>query len=161
MAILTRDALDEAALRAKVEAPSCGAITSFSGVVRNHNEGRKVLRIEYEAAPPTLALLTELEKKAKEKFPVHEVLIAHRVGTLQVGEASVVIAVSSEHRGESFQACRWAIDTLKHTIPIWKKEYFEDGESDWVEGCKMHSLGENEEEHSHEPSGKSLHRHGR
>lgn len=139
MAELTDRVLDEAELRMAVDAPECGAVVSFAGVVRNHNEGKAVLRIEYEAAAElALPLLEKIERDALERFSLHALRIAHRTGMLEVGEASVVIACSAAHRAEAFEACRWAIDTLKHSVPIWKKEHFADGTAEWVQGCKMH-----------------------
>ncbi len=143
MAFLTDKPLDAAALEAKAMAPSCGASVSFAGVVRDEHEGKKVLRIEYEAAPDlALAAMEEIEREARKRFPVHCVLIAHRTGTLEVGEASVVICASAAHRGAAFDACRWAIDTLKETVPIWKKEHFASGEAAWVKGNPLRAVGE-------------------
>jgi len=115
-----------------VMAPECGGIDVFIGTVRNHTKGKKVLQLEFEAYERMA--LKEMDKIAKEmlqRWPLHKVVIQHRVGTLEIGEVPVVIAVSAAHRDAAFDACRYAIDTLKQTVPIWKKEIFEDGEV-WV-----------------------------
>ena len=113
-------------------APESGGIDVFIGAVRNATKGKAVTRLEFEAYE-TMAL-REMEKIAQqtlEKWPVQKILIHHRTGVLQIGEIPVIIAVSAAHRGAAFDACRYVIDTLKKTVPIWKKEFFEDGEV-WV-----------------------------
>ncbi|MBS1778363.1 MAG: molybdenum cofactor biosynthesis protein MoaE [Bacteroidetes bacterium] len=115
-----------------VMAPECGGIDVFIGTVRNHTKGKSVLRLEFEAYERMA--LKEMDKIAKEMlqcWPLHKIAMHHRVGILGVGEVPVVIAVSAAHRDAAFDACRYAIDTLKETVPIWKKEIFEDGEV-WV-----------------------------
>ncbi|HWI94263.1 MAG TPA: molybdenum cofactor biosynthesis protein MoaE [Flavisolibacter sp.] len=115
-----------------VMTPQAGGIDVFIGTVRNQTKGKKVIRLEFEAYEKMA--LAEMEKIANEmieRWPLGKILIHHRVGILQVGEVPVVIAVSASHRGTAFEACRYAIDTLKQTVPIWKKEVFEDGE-EWV-----------------------------
>jgi molybdopterin synthase catalytic subunit len=115
-----------------VMSPESGGIDVFIGTVRNATKGKTVLRLEFEAYEPMA--LTELDKIAKqafEKWPLQKVLVHHRVGVLEVGEVPVVIAVAAAHRAAAFEACRYIIDTLKETVPIWKKEIFEDGEV-WV-----------------------------
>ena len=125
--------LSEKALVAAVEDPGAGAVVLFSGVVRDQTGGRRVKFLEYEAhAPMALAKMREIAAAARERHPgIRRLAIVHRVGRLEIGESSVLIAVSTAHRGEGFDACRFAIDTLKETVPIWKKEFFEDGEV-WV-----------------------------
>lgn len=125
---LTRNPLDTDAIRRAVELPEAGAVNVFVGNVRNEHAGLPVLRLEY-SAQEALALKTmeQLRLAAIQKFGVCAVKIAHRLGTLQIGEASVVIAVSAGHRGAAFDACRYLIDTLKTDVPIWKKEYYSDG----------------------------------
>jgi molybdopterin synthase catalytic subunit len=110
-----------------------GGIVVFSGVVRNETGGRPVKFLEYEAhAPMAEAKMREIGDGVRARWPsVKGVAMLHRVGRLQIGEASVLIAVSAAHRAEAFEACRYAIDTLKKTVPVWKKEHFEDGEV-WV-----------------------------
>ncbi|RYE18275.1 MAG: molybdenum cofactor biosynthesis protein MoaE [Sphingobacteriales bacterium] len=109
-----------------------GGIDVFIGTVRNATKGKQVVRLEFEAYPAMA--IKELEKIAHQSFelwPVQKVLVHHRTGVLQVGEIPVLIAVSAAHRDAAFEACRYIIDTLKQTVPIWKKEVFEDGEV-WV-----------------------------
>ena len=132
MAVLTREAIDLAGLEGT--APADGALCLFVGVVRDHHQGRRVLRLEYEAYEEmALPLLERIEDEARRRWPVSAVRIVHRLGRLEVGEASVAVAVRAAHRAEAFAACHWAIDTLKATVPIWKKEYGEDG-AVWMEG---------------------------
>lgn len=109
-----------------------GAINVFIGTVRNKTQDRRVLRLEYEAyAPMAIAEMRRITEQACEKWQVHGISIHHRVGVLDIGDAAVVIAVSTPHRAAAFEACEWVIDTIKQTVPIWKKEIFEDGEV-WV-----------------------------
>ena len=104
----------------------------FIGTVRNATKGKAVVRLEFEAYEPmALSEMQKIADAAMEKWPVHQILIHHRVGTLEVGEIPVIIAVASPHRDAAFEACKYIIDTLKQTVPIWKKEVFEDGEQ-WV-----------------------------
>lgn len=116
------------------ERPEDGAIVVFDGMVRNHSRNRKTLYLEYEAYEPmALAKLQELAAEATSRFAVRNVALVHRLGRLEIGETSVLIVVASAHRAAAFDACRWLIDTLKRTVPIWKKEYFEDG-AVWADG---------------------------
>jgi molybdopterin synthase catalytic subunit len=111
-----------------------GAIVIFDGVVRNHSRNRKTLYLEYEAYEAmALSKLQELVAEAVRRFAIRNVALVHRLGHLEIGESSVLIAVFSAHRAPAFEACRWLIDTLKRTVPIWKKEYFEDG-AVWADG---------------------------
>jgi molybdopterin synthase catalytic subunit len=129
---LVREPIDLVALQAT--APADGALCLFVGVVRNENGGRPVLRLEYEAYEEmALALMEEIAAEAGRRWPGTEVRIVHRLGPLAIGEASVAVAATSPHRAEAFAACRHAIDTLKATVPIWKKEFYADGET-WLEG---------------------------
>ncbi len=117
-----------------LERPEDGAIVIFDGVVRNHSRGRRTLYLDYESYEEmALGKLQELAHEAREGFDVRNVAIVHRLGRLEVGESSVLIAVFSAHRAAAFEACRWLIDTLKRTVPIWKKEHFEDG-AVWADG---------------------------
>jgi molybdopterin synthase catalytic subunit len=112
--------------------PESGGIDVFIGTVRNQTKGKKVVRLEFEAYEPmAIAEMEKIAAQALEKWPVQKILIHHRTGVLQIGEVPVVIAVSAAHRAAAFDACRYIIDTLKQTVPIWKKEFFEDGEV-WV-----------------------------
>ena len=111
---------------------SAGAIDVFIGTVRNHSTGKKVVRLVYEAFDSmALKKLEELANQARERWPVAGVAIVHRKGDLSIGDVAVVVAVSTPHRSASFEACQWLIDTLKEVVPIWKKEYYEDGQI-WV-----------------------------
>ena len=114
--------------------PADGAACLFVGVVRNENQGRSVERLEYEAYEEmALPLMEEIVAETRRRFPVTGVRLVHRLGDLQVGEASVAIATNSPHRDEAFDACRFAIDALKARVPIWKKEHYADGTA-WLEG---------------------------
>jgi len=130
---ITAEPLSERAVAQAVEHPGAGGIALFSGVVRDQTGGRRVKFLEYEAhAPMALAKMREIAVAIRGRWPATaRVALVHRIGRLEIGESSVMIAVSSPHRGPAFDACRFAIDTLKETVPIWKKEYFEDGEV-WV-----------------------------
>jgi MoaE-MoaD fusion protein len=125
--------LSPEAVASLVDDPRAGGIVIFSGVVRNETGGRPVKFLEYEAhAPMAEAKMREIGEAARARWPqVRRVAMLHRLGRLEIGEASVLIAVSAAHRGEAFDACEYAIDTLKRTVPVWKKEHFEDGEV-WV-----------------------------
>jgi molybdopterin synthase catalytic subunit len=130
---MTSEPLSEAAATAAVAHPEAGGLVVFSGVVRNETGGRRVKFLEYEAYQPMAeARMREIGQMVRARWPgVKAVAMVHRVGRLEIGEASVIIAVSAAHRAEAFEACRYAIDRLKETVPVWKKEHFEDGEV-WV-----------------------------
>ena len=118
----------------KLEKPEDGAIVIFDGIVRNHSRGRRTLYLDYECYESmALQQLKDLATQARAQFAIRNVAIVHRLGRLEIGESSVLIAVFSAHRAAAFDACRWLIDTLKRTVPIWKKEYFEDG-AVWADG---------------------------
>lgn len=126
--------IDMAEFVRQVRAGQDGAIVTFDGFVRNESHGRPTLYLEYEAYEPmALAKMREIGAQIHQKFPIHRLAIAHRLGRLGIGETSVFIAVSAPHRAAAFEACRFAIDTLKRTVPIWKKEYFADG-AVWADG---------------------------
>ncbi|HEX5042230.1 MAG TPA: molybdenum cofactor biosynthesis protein MoaE [Candidatus Polarisedimenticolaceae bacterium] len=126
--------LDLSALLASVQAPSLGGIAVFLGTVRDHHAGRAVVRLEYEAYPAMAeAEMRKIAEDAKARFGVARIALAHRTGRLEVGEVSVAVAVGSAHRKEALEACRFLIDTLKRTAPIWKRELYEDGAA-WIEG---------------------------
>jgi molybdopterin synthase catalytic subunit len=131
---LVRDPINHTTLIQHVRAEEDGAVVTFDGCVRNHSQGRRTLYLDYEAYEAmALAKIREIAEQIHEKFAIHLVAIVHRLGRLEIGETSVFIAVSSAHRPAAFEACRYAIDTLKRTVPIWKKEYFEDG-AVWADG---------------------------
>jgi molybdopterin synthase catalytic subunit len=112
--------------------PESGGIDVFIGTVRNQTKGKNVMRLDFEAYEPmAIAEMEKIAAEAFEKWSVQKVLIHHRTGVLQIGEVPVLIAVSAAHRAAAFDACRFIIDALKQTVPIWKKEFFEDGEV-WV-----------------------------
>jgi len=131
---LTAQPLDRAALIDAVSYPGAGGIVLFEGIVRDNARGKQVRYLEYEiyeemAREQIKAIIQE----AQQRFGVERVAVAHRSGRLEIGEASVIIVVATPHRGEAFEACRYIIDTLKATVPIWKKEVATNGE-EWVEG---------------------------
>lgn len=115
-----------------VQAPDAGGTVVFIGTVRNRTQGKTVVRLEFEAYEPmALSEMRKIAEHALRQFAVHRVAIHHRTGVLDIGDIPVVIAVSAAHRAAAFEACQYCIDTLKLTVPIWKKEIFEDGEV-WV-----------------------------
>jgi molybdopterin synthase catalytic subunit len=131
---LTTDPIDVGAIARRVVLPECGATVTLDGYARAWTKGRRTLYLVYEAyAPMALSEMRRLGEQAHEKFEIAHLGIVHRTGRLEIGETSVVIAVSAPHRRAAFEACEWAIRELKRTVPIWKKEVFEDGEV-WVEG---------------------------
>jgi molybdopterin converting factor subunit 1 len=129
------DPIDVSHVERAVVDPAAGGTVTFVGTTRNNNAGRNVIRLEYEAYEPmALAEMRKLADEAGRRFSIAKIAIRHRIGTVEIGEVSVAIAVSAAHRGDAFAACRFAIDRLKEVVPIWKKEYFEGGEI-WV-GCQ-------------------------
>jgi len=132
--LLVHEPIDPVGLAAYVRGNSDGAMVVFDGFVRDHSKNRRTLYLEYEAYEPmALAKIQEIAAHIHNHFSIHRVAMVHRLGRLEIGQTSVYIAVSSAHRAAAFDACRYAIDTLKRTVPIWKKEYFEDG-SVWADG---------------------------
>jgi MoaE-MoaD fusion protein len=133
-AVLTREPIDSAKLIEQAKAAEDGAIVVFDGIVRNHSRGRRTLYLEYEAYEEmALKQMRGLAAQARERFAIRHVSIVHRLGRIEIGETSVLIVVSAAHRAAAFDANRWLIDTLKQTVPIWKKEFFADG-AVWVPG---------------------------
>lgn len=131
---LVRDAIRTREIVESLKAPEDGAVTVFDGFVRNSFRGQRTLYLEYEAYEPmALAKMREIGAQIHVQFQVHRLAIVHRLGRLEIGETSVLIAVSSAHRAAALDACRYAIDTLKRSVPIWKKEYFAGG-AVWAEG---------------------------
>ena len=131
---ITRDKIHTAELAESLKESRDGAVVVFEGIVREQSHGRKTLYLEYEAYDAmAVRKMEEIGAEAKEKFDVHNIGIIHRVGKLEIGETSVAIVVTAAHRHPAFEACHYAIDRLKQTVPIWKKEYFEDG-GVWAEG---------------------------
>lgn len=131
---LTRDAIPADALIAAAKHGEDGAVVVFDGIVRNHSRGRATLHLDYEAYEAmALKQMQELAAQAHARFGVRHATIVHRLGRLEIGETSVLIVVASAHRAQAFDACRWLIDTLKKSVPIWKKETFVDG-AVWADG---------------------------
>ncbi|HUV95963.1 MAG TPA: molybdenum cofactor biosynthesis protein MoaE [Acidobacteriaceae bacterium] len=131
---LQREPIDPGELVAAVKEGEAGAVVVFDGIVRNNTRGRRTLYLDYEAYEAmALSQMQGLARDAQQRFGVRRVALVHRLGRLQVGETSVLIVVASAHRAQAFEACRWIIDTLKKTVPIWKKEWFEDG-AVWADG---------------------------
>ncbi len=132
--VITHEALNRAALVEAITHPSVGGIVVFEGVVRDNARGKQVRYLEYDVYPEmALAQIRAIIAEAEQRWGAVRVAVAHRVGRLEIGEASVIIAVGTPHRAEAFEVCRYLIDTLKTRVPIWKKEVSVDGE-EWVEG---------------------------
>jgi molybdopterin synthase catalytic subunit len=135
---ITSDPLDPAKLVEAVRRDEAGAIALFYGIVRNENIGRKVLWLEYDAYPEmAIKKMREVADEVHAKFPVTGIGVLHRTGRLEIGETSLLVAVSSGHRKEGFEACHYAVDRIKQIVPVWKKEVFEGGE-EWIEGAVPH-----------------------
>lgn len=131
---LTRGVIPNAAVARDIRAAEDGAVATFDGCVRNHSHGRATLYLEYEAYESmALAKMREIAHELRTRYAINRVAMVHRLGRLEIGETSVFIAVSSAHRAAALDACRYAIDTLKKTVPIWKKEFFADG-AVWADG---------------------------
>ncbi|MGZ4841659.1 MAG: molybdenum cofactor biosynthesis protein [Candidatus Angelobacter sp.] len=131
---IVREPIDLQTIRKDLEHPEDGSALFFDGIVRNNTRGRRTLFLDYEAYESmALSEMEKLAQAALEQFRVRDVCLIHRLGRLEIGETSVLIGVASAHRVAAFEACRWLIDTLKKTVPIWKKEYFEDG-AVWADG---------------------------
>lgn len=133
MISLTHSPIDSAAVLAQVASNDAGAVVLFLGTTREFTKGRQTASLDYECYPQMAeAKLAELEAQAREKWPLIHVSIVHRLGRLELGEASIAIAVSSPHRQAAFEAGKWLIDTIKEDVPIWKQENWADGTSEWV-----------------------------
>jgi MoaE-MoaD fusion protein len=131
---IVREKIDAESIREALKDPHDGAVILFHGIVRNNTRGRRTLYLDYEAYEAmALDQMERLAEQALVDFKIRDVIIVHRLGRLEIGETSVLIAVASAHRAAAFDACRWIIDTLKRSVPIWKKEYFEDG-AVWSDG---------------------------
>lgn len=135
---MSRFRLDDAAIdvaneRRELDHAAAGACASFEGWVRNHNDGRAVLRLDYQAYAPLAASEGEaILAEAVERFAIRAAQCVHRVGRLEIGDLAVWVGVSADHRGAAFDACRWIIDEVKLRVPIWKNEHYADGESGWL-----------------------------
>ncbi len=144
--------LDETALRIGLDDPACGGYAAFEGWVRDHNEGRRVLRLEYEAFEPLAIREGErIIAEAIVRFGVEHAACVHRIGALEIGEKAVWVGVTARHRDEAFRACRYIIDEVKHRVPIWKKEHYESGDCGWVncERCAEHAAHDHDHKHEH------------
>jgi molybdopterin synthase catalytic subunit len=131
---VTTDPLSVDEAMREVARPDCGAVAVFVGTVRNHHDGKRVLRLSYSAFKEMAEKeLARIAAEASTRWPIGAVHLAHRTGELAIGDASVVVAVSAPHRAEAFEACRYAIEELKKTAPIWKEEFTEGGKQ-WVSG---------------------------
>ncbi|MNK43986.1 Molybdopterin synthase catalytic subunit [compost metagenome] len=139
MIAITTAPIDLAAAEALLHHPRAGGIVTFAGTVRNHAHGREVVSLSYEAYPEMAqAQLESLAQEISARWPVYRVVLIHRIGTLEIGDAAVFVGVASAHRDVAFEACRHGIETIKSEVPIWKKETFVGGEV-WVEGCGTHA----------------------
>jgi molybdopterin synthase catalytic subunit len=138
VAELVHGPIDVASLLARAMRPDCGAVATFLGTTRDHHDGRRVTRLGYEAHESMARVaLEKLEREAAGRFAIAACAIVHRLGDVPLAEPSVAVVVSAAHRAPAFDACRWAMDELKRTVPIWKKEFYEDGGAEWVEGTKL------------------------
>jgi molybdopterin synthase catalytic subunit len=132
---LIREPIDIQKIADSLQKPEDGALVVFEGVVRNQSQDKAVRFLEYAAYEPmALKKIEEIGARATSQFAIRDIAIVHRLGHMNVGECSVGIVVASAHRGPAFEACRFAIDTIKEIVPIWKKEFYEDGEI-WIEGA--------------------------
>jgi molybdopterin synthase catalytic subunit len=130
---LTTEVIDYAALTDLVRRPGCGGVVTFLGTVRDLTDGQVTVALDYEAYPGMAEKkLAEIEQEVRQRWPAGDIALVHRLGHLEVGDVSVAVAVSCPHRGEAFDACRYAIDRLKAVVPIWKKENWADGRTEWV-----------------------------
>jgi molybdopterin synthase catalytic subunit len=133
MIALTHEPLDPTRLLAQVSSPAAGAVVLFLGTTRELTAGRRTASLDYECYPQLAEKkLAELEAEARRRWPIVECAIVHRLGHLELGEASIAIAVSSPHRADAFAAGQWLIDTIKEVVPIWKRENWADGTQEWV-----------------------------
>lgn len=130
-AIVTAEPIDEAAVRAVVEADTSGAVVMFFGVVRNHDAGRDVLSLDYQAHPEAERFLAECVRRIADDTGL-AVAAAHRVGELRIGDVALVAAASAPHRADAFDGCERLVDLIKQQVPIWKRQHFTDGVSEWV-----------------------------
>ncbi len=143
MIVITYDELEPDLLTARVRRETNGAVVTFLGTTRDSFDGKRVIRLEYEAYEEmAYRKLEEIRQQLRAEFGVEDVAIGHRIGVVDIGEISLVVAVASPHRGEAFQACHEAVNRLKHSVPIWKKEFYEGGEH-WV-ACEDHTFQEAE-----------------
>ena len=144
---IVRDEIDLEGLRRRTQASQAGAVLIFCGDVRNHSEEQDVSFLEYEAHERmALKQITKILEQAQQKWELHKVEVIHRLGKLKVTECSIAISVSTSHRNDAYEASRYIIDTIKQSVPIWKKEHLVNGVSNWSEGCEASSIIENSPE---------------
>ncbi len=130
---LTRSLIDEQAVTNLVRRNHCGAVVTFLGTVRDLTDGKITTHLEYEAYPEMAEkTLAQIESETRERWPIGDLAIEHRLGRLEIGDVSVVVAVSSPHRADAFEACKYAMDRVKEIVPVWKKENWSDGTTEWV-----------------------------
>lgn len=131
IAMITENTIDESVIRRAVESPESGAVVIFSGVVRNHDGGQDILSLDYQAHPQAEQILAECCAAVSAETGL-AIAAAHRIGHLEIGDIALSAAVSAAHRREAFDACELLVERIKSTVPIWKRQYFTDGESEWV-----------------------------
>ena len=131
-AALSSEPIDADTAWNAVETDSTGAVVTFGGVVRNHDGGRDVTRLSYTAHPTANDTMIELAQQVASRHPGTRLWVAHRIGELAIGDSALIAAAASSHRGEAFDACRDLVETVKHGIPVWKEQFFADGETEWV-----------------------------
>jgi MoaE-MoaD fusion protein len=150
---IVSEKIDTPALLRKIKCPADGAVVVFEGVVRDNSRGRRTLFLDYEAYEEmAIKQMNGLAEQALSQFRIRQVAMVHRIGRLQVGETSVVVLVASAHRAPAFEACRWLIDSLKRTVPVWKKEHFEDG-AVWADGEPFPvEIGNRQSSHPEKPA---------
>lgn len=159
MTTITRDPIDIERIRKEAHHPKAGAMLLFCGDIRNHSEGKAVVHLEYEAHP-TMAdrQISDIVEEAKKRWEIHHVEVLHRFGKMEVLECSIAIAVATSHRKDCYAASRFIIDAIKHSVPIWKKEFFVDGSSEWSKGCEACGIHEDGADAHHE-EGAHVHHH--
>lgn len=136
---VTQEPIPIAELIALAHHPKAGGIVLFSGEIRNHNVGKEVAYLEYEAyIPMAEKMIREIVETAKQKWDLHFALCVHRIGRMEICESAVVVITSHSHRGESYEANKYIIDRVKHEVPIWKNEFYTDGSSQWGGNCRCH-----------------------
>lgn len=141
--VVTTAPIDPCAFLGEIAAASDGAVLLFLGVVRNHNDGRAVEYLDYQAYPPMAeSVLREIADEAERRWETGEISVTHRYGRLAIGEVSVAIAIAAPHRGDAYDASRYIIEELKKRVPIWKREGYVDGESEWLRGNESEPAGE-------------------
>ena len=140
---IVRELIDIESLRLRVQHSQAGAVLIFCGDIRNHSQQKEVTYLEYEAHESmALKQISKIVEEAQKKWQIHTVEVIHRLGKLAVKDCSIAIAVSTSHRGDAYEASRYIIDTIKHSVPIWKKEYFVDAPAEGSEGCEASSVVE-------------------